>query len=76
MIDTAPNAQQEPVSSKPKAGGAVWQDEDDDELVVDLNQTNRLKKLKTSEHTSSFVTGSQLSGLLKSRYSLHCEHSL
>ncbi len=71
VIDTAPSAISEPVSKKSTVpGGAVWHDEDDEELVVDLNGSNRLKKLKTGEMTSTFVSGTQYSALLQNRYEI------
>ena len=35
--------------------GIVWVDEDDDNLKIDLNKKNRLKKLKTGEE--NIITG-------------------
>jgi hypothetical protein len=77
MIDTSPNFQlQEKINEKEKSSSSVWHDEDDDELVVDLNQINRLKKLKASLSTAqnqkkgALVTGHEYSQLLKERYDL------
>lgn len=50
-------------------GGPVWHDEDDDELEIDLTDTNRLKKLKLSKFAEDkdVVTGAELSKLLQER---------
>jgi hypothetical protein len=78
MIDTSPNFQlQDKINEKEKSSSSVWHDEDDDELVVDLNQINRLKKLKASLSTAqnqkkrALVTGHEYSQLLKERYDLN-----
>jgi hypothetical protein len=78
MIDTSPNFQlQEKINEKEKSSSSVWHDEDDDELLVDLNQINRLKKLKASLSTTqnqkkrALVTGHEYSQLLKERYDLN-----
>lgn len=45
-----------------------WVDEDDDKIDVDLNKTDRLKKLKkdiNSKHAT--ITGTELSNLLNER---------
>jgi U3 small nucleolar RNA-associated protein 18 len=70
VIDTAPSEIGAASSAKQTAvsGSAVWHDEDDDQIMVDLNGSNRLKKLKTGEMTSSFVSGSQYTELLQNRY--------
>lgn len=52
----------------PASSDAAWHDEDDDELLINLDTTNRLKKLKTASHKSSVVSGQQLSELLQKRY--------
>ena len=47
---------------------AVWEDEDDDLLEVNLNDTDRLKKLKTKTKSGQdVVSGSEFSSLLKER---------
>lgn len=57
--------------------GAVWQDEDDSDLQIDLLATDRLKKLNkdvikdshnTKKKISKNVTGSELSQLLQERF--------
>lgn len=46
----------------------AWVDEDDDNIEVDLNAVNRLRKLKKDTHMSdSVVTGREYSNLLAER---------
>ena len=49
---------------------SIWEDEDDKNVFVELNSTNRLKKLKNNvtNSSNSKVTGMQLSKLLKDRF--------
>ena len=56
MIDTAPTS-----SDK------VWHDDEDEDLEVDLTQTNRLKKLRKSEEEATVVTSDKFSNALKER---------
>jgi len=76
-IDTIPD--EEVIKSKKRSANeidptittssdAVWHDDDDDELMINLDATNRLKKLKTASHKTSVVTGQQLSELLQKRF--------
>jgi hypothetical protein len=56
---------------------AVWEDEDDELLEVNLDDTDRLKKLKTkTKKGKSIVSGTEFSSLLKERCVyctvLHC----
>ena len=47
---------------------AVWEDEDDELLEVNLDDTDRLKKLKTkTKKGKSIVSGTEFSSLLKER---------
>lgn len=50
----------------------VWNDEGDDDVDIDINHVNRLKKLKShpsfQQDRSTNVTGRELSTLLKDRY--------
>jgi hypothetical protein len=51
--------------------GPAWHDEDDNDIVIDLNQVNRLKKLKTSDKNKSMkslVSGNEYTELLKERF--------
>ena len=45
----------------------AWEDEQDKELLIDLNKSNRLKKLKTTE-TESFISGTEFNKRLKKQY--------
>ena len=45
----------------------AWEDEQDKELLVNLNKSNRLKKLKTEEGENK-VTGAEFSKRLKRQY--------
>jgi len=45
---------------------AVWYDEEDDNIVIDLESTHRLKKLKKGDDK---ISGSQLTDVLKERFS-------
>jgi len=45
----------------------VWHDDDDEEVVVNLDTSNRLKKLKDSKH-DSFVTGTVMTEKLRERF--------
>lgn len=71
-IDTKPTAMSSAAltTSQPaaSASGAVWFDEDDEQLRVDLEATNRLKKLKTGDMTSAVVSGAEYTELLQARY--------
>lgn len=51
------------------AVGAVWKDEDDERVAIDLNKTNRLKKLKNKFGSSgkSTVSAVELTNLLQER---------
>ena len=51
---------------------SVWEDIDDEELAIDLSETDRLKKLRRQEGNTlqNMVSGSELSSLLKDRYVL------
>lgn len=51
-----------------RGDNAVWMDEEEDEIVVDLNSSARLKKLKKSLGGANKVTGRQLTTLLQERY--------
>lgn len=46
---------------------AAWEDEDDDNLQVNLDETDRLKKLKKMA-SSNIVSGKELSSLLRERF--------
>jgi hypothetical protein len=47
----------------------AWEDEDDALLEIDLDDTDRLKKLKTqTKKGKSVVSGTEFSSLLKERY--------
>ena len=50
---------------------AVWVDDEEDNIEIDLNATARLKKLKSNTSGNNKVKGSQFSKLLKERYPLH-----
>lgn len=71
-IDTKPTAMSSAAlttsQTAASASGAVWFDEDDEQLRVDLEATNRLKKLKTGDMTSAVVSGAEYTELLQSRY--------
>jgi hypothetical protein len=72
MIDTAPDKSilEEPAILSSTTGAAVWRDEDDEELIIDLNQTDRLKKLipiSDKNRKKSTVTAEELSKLLQDR---------
>lgn len=43
-----------------------WEDVDDNDISIDLNETNRLKKFKM-QSTSSKVSGKEFTALLKER---------
>lgn len=53
---------------------AVWKDDEDDNIEINLNNTNRLKKLKrfSNNGSKSVVSGAELSELLQQRF----EHKL
>ena len=54
----------------------AWEDEQDKELLVDLNKSNRLKKLK-SEDAEGPITGTEFSKRLKKQYEkMQRKHSL
>jgi len=57
MIDNKP-------SKRPQQ---VWHDDDDDAVIVDLDSSNRLKKLKSSKH-DSIVTGTAMTEKLRERF--------
>ena len=62
-VATTSKVQEIPVVDVP-----AWRDEDDELLQVDLNRTDRLKKLKSSHAAdSNQVSGADLSGLLAKR---------
>ena len=50
-----------------KESSSAWVDDDDDAVQVDLNSTNRLRKLG-KKLPASKVTGTQLSNLLHDRF--------
>jgi hypothetical protein len=64
-IDTNPSI----TSAISEEAQAVWHDDDDEKVMVDLDHTARLKRLKYSKKNvgKSKVTGVQLSELLKER---------
>lgn len=47
----------------------VWHDEDDEQIVVNLDKTSRLKRLKFSKQASgsNVVSGRELTNLLQER---------
>ena len=46
----------------------AWHDEDDDQLIVDLNDSeNRLRKLNRKSSNTKPVTGSEMTTLLQER---------
>jgi hypothetical protein len=47
---------------------AVWRDDEEDQIEIDLNSSARLKKLKKSLGGANKVTGRQLTALLQERY--------
>jgi len=54
----------------------AWEDEEDKQLLVDLNKTNRLKKLKSTENESK-ISGLEFSRRLKKQYEkLQNKHDL
>ncbi len=54
----------------------AWEDEQDKELLVDLNKSNRLKKLKTAD-TEGPISGAEFSKRLKKQYEkLRHRHTL
>jgi len=58
LIDTAPTL----------SSDKVWHDEEDEDMEVDLTQTNRLKKLRKSDEDATVVTSDKFSNALKERY--------
>ena len=50
---------------------AVWIDDEEDNIEIDLNATARLKKLKNNVSGNNKVKGSQFSKLLKERYACY-----
>lgn len=64
MIDTAP------------AGSTdqVWRDEEDEDLEIDLTQTNRLKKLRKSDTDATVITADKFSSALQERLDLNLLH--
>ena len=60
-IDTNPNKGVAVASD-----GPAWVDDDDDHLHINLDETNRLKKLKKAD-SSAVVTGSEFTSLLQER---------
>ncbi len=52
--------------SKSEPNQPVWLDDDDNEVVINLNKSDRLKKLKKADD-KSIVTGNEFSALLKER---------
>ena len=50
---------------------AVWVDDEEDNIEIDLNATARLKKLKNNVSGNNKVKGSQFSKLLKERYACY-----
>ena len=50
----------------PPSMDAVWHDDDDDKVEIDLNQTDRLKKLKKAE--KNIISGTELSQTLNERW--------
>lgn len=65
-MDTAPTAP----GSNDAIVAPAWHDEDDEEVVVNLDQTARLKRLKFSKTASgsNVVSGTELSALLRERF--------
>eukprot|EP01039_Chlorochromonas_danica_P000889 gene889-970_t len=65
-IDTAPTA----VKDNDAIQQPVWHDEDDEQIVVNLDKTSRLKRLKFSKQASgsNVVTGRELTNLLQERF--------
>jgi U3 small nucleolar RNA-associated protein 18 len=49
-----------------RKGKAAWVDEDDDQLRIDLNKKNRLKKLKQGEE--AIVSGTEFQSRLRDQY--------
>lgn len=50
-------------------GQPAWIDEDDEDIEVDLNETNRLKKLKKDDQ--NLVSGAAFTSLLQERFDHH-----
>ena len=48
----------------------MWHDEEDEDLEVDLTQTNRLKKLRKSDSDPTVITSDAFSSALQERYTI------
>ena len=61
-------------AGKVAAIGSVWRDEDDDEFEVNLNATDRTKKLK-KDPSKSKVSATEYAQLLNERYGIPHAHT-